>query len=129
MTTGPQTGSPSRPKEVRLSKTVSSLTLHWRNSHPGDGPILGYYIEAKKKGKNIPFHITLFRISTFTLVSVFNSFNSFYDVVSVVQRPSSGKCVSKDFSLKVSLMCGTQPIKNLLNQLDLFEFAPFVLSI
>ncbi|MCL4132716.1 UNVERIFIED_CONTAM: hypothetical protein GTU68_036672, partial [Idotea baltica] len=49
VTTGPQPGSPARPKDVRLSQTVSSVTLHWRNSHPGNGPLLGYYIEAKKK--------------------------------------------------------------------------------
>lgn len=51
VTTGPQPGSPARPKELTLSKTVSSVTLHWRNSHSGKAPILGYYIEAKKIGK------------------------------------------------------------------------------
>ncbi|XP_050687397.1 protein sidekick-like isoform X4 [Eriocheir sinensis] len=48
VTTGPQEGSPARPKDLSLTKTVSSVTLHWRNSHSGKGPILGYYIEAKK---------------------------------------------------------------------------------
>ncbi|KAK4323993.1 hypothetical protein Pmani_005348 [Petrolisthes manimaculis] len=48
VTTGPQPGSPARPKELTLTKTVSSVTLHWRNSHSGKAPILGYYIEAKK---------------------------------------------------------------------------------
>ena len=50
MTTGPQPGSPARPRDLTLSKTVSSVTLHWRNSHTGKGQILGYYIEAKKIG-------------------------------------------------------------------------------
>ncbi|KAK7082428.1 Protein sidekick-2, partial [Halocaridina rubra] len=48
VTTGPQQGSPARPKDLTLTKTVSSVTLHWRNSHSGKGYILGYYIEAKK---------------------------------------------------------------------------------
>ncbi|ROT77317.1 hypothetical protein C7M84_004018 [Penaeus vannamei] len=48
VTTGPQPGSPARPKDLTLTKTVSSVTLHWRNSHSGKGSILGYYIEAKK---------------------------------------------------------------------------------
>ncbi|KAG7176448.1 sidekick-like 1 [Homarus americanus] len=48
VTTGPQPGSPSRPKDLTLTKTVSSVTLHWRNSHSGKGSILGYYIEARK---------------------------------------------------------------------------------
>ncbi|KAK8382212.1 hypothetical protein O3P69_015266 [Scylla paramamosain] len=48
VTTGPQEGSPARPKDLSLTKTVSSVTLHWRNSHSGKGPILGYYIEERK---------------------------------------------------------------------------------
>lgn len=48
VTTGPQPGSPARPRDLTLTKTVSSVTLHWRNSHSGKGSILGYYIEAKK---------------------------------------------------------------------------------
>ncbi|XP_064109452.1 protein sidekick-like isoform X2 [Macrobrachium nipponense] len=48
VTTGPQPGSPARPKDLTLTKTVSSVTLHWRNSHSGKGAILGYYIEAMK---------------------------------------------------------------------------------
>ena len=51
MTTGPQDGSPLSPSDVTLTKTVSSVTLHWRNSPPGKAPILGYYIEAKKTGE------------------------------------------------------------------------------
>nr|XP_045601913.1 protein sidekick-like isoform X1 [Procambarus clarkii] len=48
VTTGPQPGSPARPKDLTLTKTVSSVTLHWRNSHSGKDSILGYYIEARK---------------------------------------------------------------------------------
>ncbi|CAL4132916.1 unnamed protein product, partial [Meganyctiphanes norvegica] len=48
VTTGPQPGSPARPKDLTITKTVSSVTVHWRNSHQGKAPLLGYYIEAKK---------------------------------------------------------------------------------
>lgn len=53
VTTGPQEGSPNPPKELVLSKTVSSIDMHWMNGASGRGPILGYYIESKKRGKYI----------------------------------------------------------------------------
>ncbi|XP_055390625.1 protein sidekick isoform X4 [Condylostylus longicornis] len=49
VTTGPQDGSPIAPKELILSKTVSSVEMHWVNGPSGRGPILGYYIECKKR--------------------------------------------------------------------------------
>ncbi|XP_044732733.1 protein sidekick isoform X2 [Chrysoperla carnea] len=49
VTTGPQDGSPTTPKELTIDKTVSSVELHWINGATGKGPILGYYIETKKK--------------------------------------------------------------------------------
>ncbi|XP_068898271.1 protein sidekick isoform X6 [Tenebrio molitor] len=49
VTTGPQEGSPSTPKELTLIKTLSSVELHWVNGLTGKGPILGYYIESRKK--------------------------------------------------------------------------------
>ena len=51
VTTGPQPGSPSRPKDLSVTKTVSSVTLHWRNAHHGKAPVLGYYIEARQLGE------------------------------------------------------------------------------
>lgn len=51
VTTGPQEGSPSTPKELTLVKTLSNIELHWLNGMSGKGPILGYYIESRRKGK------------------------------------------------------------------------------
>ena len=50
VTTGPQSGSPGRPRDLELSKTMSSIKLSWTNSNSGRGPILGYYIESRRKG-------------------------------------------------------------------------------
>ncbi|XP_059099411.1 protein sidekick-like isoform X3 [Tigriopus californicus] len=49
VTTGPQKGSPSRPRELALSKTLSGIKLSWTNGNSGKGPILGYYIESRRK--------------------------------------------------------------------------------
>lgn len=51
ITTGPQDGSPIAPKELILTKGVASVDMNWVNSPSGKGPVLGYYIEAKKRGK------------------------------------------------------------------------------
>nr|CAD7448038.1 unnamed protein product [Timema bartmani] len=51
VTTGPQEGSPMRPKELVITKSVSSVDLHWVNGPSGKGPILGYYIQSQKKGE------------------------------------------------------------------------------
>lgn len=50
VTTGPQEGSPTTPRDLLLHKTVSSIDMHWKNGPSGKGPILGYYIESKKRG-------------------------------------------------------------------------------
>ena len=50
--TGPQTGSPERPRDLALSKTLSSIRLSWSNGKSGSGPILGYYIESRPKGES-----------------------------------------------------------------------------
>lgn len=50
VTTGPQSGSPGRPRDLVLSKTISAIKLSWTNSNSGRGPILGYYIESRRKG-------------------------------------------------------------------------------
>ena len=49
--TGPQVGSPERPRDLALSKTLSSIRLSWSNGKSGSGPILGYYIESRPKGQ------------------------------------------------------------------------------
>lgn len=50
VTTGPQDGSPIAPRDLILTKTLSSVEMRWLNGPSGKGPILGYYIEAKKRG-------------------------------------------------------------------------------
>ncbi|XP_017305380.1 protein sidekick [Diaphorina citri] len=49
VTTGPQEGSPAQPKLLSLAKTVASVEMHWANGATGKGPILGYYIQCKRK--------------------------------------------------------------------------------
>ncbi|XP_063224987.1 protein sidekick isoform X2 [Bacillus rossius redtenbacheri] len=51
VTTGPQDGSPMRPKELTIlpSESMSSVDLHWINGPSGQGPILGYYVQSQKK--------------------------------------------------------------------------------
>lgn len=51
VTTGPQDGSPSPPRELVLSKSVYSVELRWQNGISGRGPIEGYYVETKKRGE------------------------------------------------------------------------------
>ena len=50
VTTGPQDGSPGRPRDLQLSQTLSAIRLSWINGNSGKGPILGYYIESRPKG-------------------------------------------------------------------------------
>ncbi|XP_051864636.1 protein sidekick isoform X6 [Drosophila albomicans] len=54
VTTGPQEGSPVAPRDLILSKTLSSVEMHWINGPSGRGPIVGYLIEAKKREKGEP---------------------------------------------------------------------------
>lgn len=51
VTTGPQEGSPVASRDLILSKTLSSVDMHWSNGPSGRGPVLGYYIECNKRGK------------------------------------------------------------------------------
>lgn len=53
VTTGPQDGSPVSPRDLQLSKSQASVDMAWINGPSGKGPILGYYIETKKRGKSI----------------------------------------------------------------------------
>ncbi|XP_041766363.1 protein sidekick isoform X3 [Anopheles merus] len=49
VTTGPQEGSPGSPRDLMISKSQASVQMHWINGQSGKGPILGYYIESKKR--------------------------------------------------------------------------------
>lgn len=51
VTTGPQEGSPVAPTDLIVIKSVSSVDLQWTNGASGRGPILGYYIETRRKGE------------------------------------------------------------------------------
>lgn len=53
VTTGPQEGSPVALRDLLLTKGISTIELAWKNGPSGKGPILGYYIESKKRGKLI----------------------------------------------------------------------------
>lgn len=53
VTTGPQEGSPGRPKDLLIARTTSAVNLQWENGPVGKGPILGYYIESRKKGTSL----------------------------------------------------------------------------
>lgn len=64
VTTGPQDGSPVALRDLLLAKTVSSVEMHWKNGPSGKGPILGYYIESKKRGKEIVQNGTLYSIDS-----------------------------------------------------------------
>jgi protein sidekick len=61
-TTGPQDGSPIVPRDLMLAKSIASVDMHWLSGPSGKGPILGYYIETKKRGEylSIRFHFYLF---------------------------------------------------------------------
>lgn len=50
VTTGPQEGSPARLRELSLAKTISNVEIKWVNGASGKGPILGYYIQCRRKG-------------------------------------------------------------------------------
>ncbi|XP_053678615.1 protein sidekick-like [Anopheles nili] len=49
VTTGPQDGLLGSPRELTISKSQASVQMHWINGQSGKGPILGYYIETKKR--------------------------------------------------------------------------------
>jgi len=53
VTTGPQPGSPKSPFDLSLVKTVSSVALKWTNGPSEKGPILGYYIQSRRKGNKL----------------------------------------------------------------------------
>ena len=65
VTTGPQQGAPERVSDLSLSFTISAVKLSWRNGNSGKSPILGYYIESRRKGKQktnlIPFDNSIVR--------------------------------------------------------------------
>ncbi|XP_044015450.1 protein sidekick isoform X2 [Aphidius gifuensis] len=58
ITTGPQEGSPKSPTDLVLAATRSSVELKWNNGASGKGPIIGYYIEARRKEDSRWYTIT-----------------------------------------------------------------------
>merc|ERR1712088_382348 len=52
VTTGPQAGAPERVSDLSLSFTISAVKLSWRNGNSGKSPILGYYIESRRKDED-----------------------------------------------------------------------------
>ena len=63
VTTGPQPGSPGRVIDLQLTKTWSAVRLGWSNGNSGKGPILGYYIETRKKGEKNEEKFTVEKMS------------------------------------------------------------------
>jgi protein sidekick len=53
VTTGPQEGSPAKPKDLAMSKSVSSVDMRWANGPSGKGAIVGYYIQSKRTGNTL----------------------------------------------------------------------------
>ena len=74
VTTGPQQGSPGRVIDLQLAKTWSAVRLSWSNGNSGKGPILGYYIETRKKGKYL-YYYSLINIRKNTFKLLFHTFN------------------------------------------------------
>lgn len=52
--TGPQAGSPAAPRALQLAPEPAALRLRWDNAASGQGPLLGYYFEARRKGMFVP---------------------------------------------------------------------------
>lgn len=71
VTTGPQDGSPVALRDLLLAKTVSSVEMHWKNGPSGKGPILGYYIESKKRGKRIS-QVEFFNVTEQILIEMYS---------------------------------------------------------
>lgn len=55
ITTGPQDGSPTPPRELSLTKNVAYIDFHWVNGPSGRAPIMGFIIESKKRGEFFSF--------------------------------------------------------------------------
>jgi protein sidekick len=51
MTTGPQEGSPTQIESLYVRESLSAFSLSWTNGKSGRGPIIGYLVQAKRKGK------------------------------------------------------------------------------
>lgn len=68
--TGPQPGSPATPRQLALAPLPAALHLAWANAASGRGPLLGYYIEAKKKGIRRAPTISIDTVDFTTLIRV-----------------------------------------------------------
>uniref|UniRef100_A0A8C9R8X8 Sidekick cell adhesion molecule 1 n=1 Tax=Scleropages formosus TaxID=113540 RepID=A0A8C9R8X8_SCLFO len=53
ITAAPVEGSPGSPKETSVTKSSSSLTIHWSQGDTGTGPVTGYVIEARPSDEGL----------------------------------------------------------------------------
>nr|XP_023670687.1 protein sidekick-1 isoform X1 [Paramormyrops kingsleyae]XP_023670688.1 protein sidekick-1 isoform X1 [Paramormyrops kingsleyae] len=53
ITAGPVEGSPSSPTKMSITKSSSSLTIHWSPGDKGAGSITGYVIEARPSDEGL----------------------------------------------------------------------------
>ncbi|MBN3277397.1 SDK1 protein, partial [Polyodon spathula] len=53
ITAGPSVGSPGSPLEPSVTKSASTLTLHWSAGDPGTEPVTGYAIEARPSDEGL----------------------------------------------------------------------------
>ena len=65
VTTGPQEGSPGRLKDLLISRTTAAVNLQWENGPSGQGSIIGYYVESRKKGLFFSFNFLFIHFNLF----------------------------------------------------------------
>ncbi|XP_056136412.1 protein sidekick-1-like [Lampris incognitus] len=53
ITADPLQGTPGPPKEMSITKSSSTLTIHWSEGETGAGPIIGYVIEARPSDEGV----------------------------------------------------------------------------
>ncbi|XP_075422091.1 protein sidekick-1 isoform X2 [Ascaphus truei] len=53
ITAGPTEGTPGSPQQVSVTKSSSSLTLQWSEGSAGEGPTIGFIIEARPSDEGL----------------------------------------------------------------------------
>ncbi|KAJ8372867.1 hypothetical protein AAFF_G00276400 [Aldrovandia affinis] len=53
ITAGPVQGSPGSPIQTSITKSSSSLTIHWSSGDTGAGPVIGYVVEARPSDEGL----------------------------------------------------------------------------
>ncbi|KAL4624411.1 protein sidekick-1-like [Arapaima gigas] len=53
ITAAPVEGAPGSPKQMSVTKSPSSLTIHWSPGDTGGGPVTGYVIEARPSDEGL----------------------------------------------------------------------------